>query len=721
MKLTHSFHTLALLSLLPAAALWGAQENPKVKPGAEDTSPRKTLYSYLQTEARKDFDARRREVAAIKTPDDLKRRQEHLRAKFIEALGGFPARTPLNPRIVGALRGDGFRLEKVIYESRPHHHVTALLYVPDGNGPFPGVLLPCGHSVNGKAAKEYQRACILLAKNGLAALCYDPIGQGERSQILNGQGKPALSNTSEHTMVGIGALLVGRNTATYRIWDGIRSLDYLAGRPEIDPKRLGCTGNSGGGTLTAYLMALDDRIVAAAPSCYLTSLERLFATIGPQDAEQNITGQVAFEMEHADYVTMRAPRPTLMCVATQDFFDIQGAHTTFREAKSIYERIGHGERVAFFEHNDKHGFSKPRREAAMRWMRRWLLDRDDAPSEGDFPIVKDADLQCTRSGQVLEDFHGKSVVHLNIEAVEELAKQRAKVRASSNNEELLREVRRLITLGKRPEVISPDKASPDKVGDLEVVIQRFPLEPGITVGGPLLFAGDRSRPRPLVLYVSGDSYPSDRDQDKAMSTLLRREGPVFKLASAGNHVLALDVRGMGRTAPGVAGAKQPNHFGVDIKEAFLALHLNRPLLGQRVHDVLAVTEYYEKLAWVSEIRLVGVGSAGPIALHAAALDRRIKSVRLEKSLVSWSAVVKTPISINQLTNVVPGALKVYDLPDLAAAVAPRHLTIADAVDAAGNAVAEAELEQAYAGCRAAYRRAGAERNLRLATNGDWER
>src|SRR5207237_3992482 len=155
----------------------------------------------------------------------------------------------------------------------------------------------------------------LLAKNGLAVLSYDPIGQGERVQLLDRMGKPAVKgSTTEHTLTGIGALLVGRETASYRVWDGIRSLDYLTSRSEIDPKRLGCTGNSGGGTMTAYLMALDERIVAAVPSCYITSLERLFATIGPQDAEQNITGQVAFGMEHADYLTMRAQQATLMCV-----------------------------------------------------------------------------------------------------------------------------------------------------------------------------------------------------------------------------------------------------------------------------------------------------------------------------------------------------------------------------------------------------------------------
>src|SRR6185503_7813461 len=360
--------------------------------------PRKMLYAHLQAECAKEFDARRKAVAAIKTPEELKKRQETLRAKFIEALGGYPEKTPLNARVVGTLNGDGFRVEKVIYESRPNHHVTGALYIPEGKGPFPGVLVPCGHSDKGKAEEAYQRICQLLVRNGMAVLCYDPIGQGERMQLLNEDGKPAIrGNTTEHTMSGIGALLVGWSCASFRIWDGIRSIDYLAGRPEIDPKRLGCTGNSGGGTMTAYLMALDDRIYAAAPSCYITSLERLFATIGPQDAEQNITGQVAFGMEHADYVTMRAPKPTLILTGTQDFFDIQGAWTTFREAKLQYGLLGHRERVELFEYNDKHGFSKPRREAAMRWMRRWLLDKDDAPTEGTFPIHKDEELQCTRT------------------------------------------------------------------------------------------------------------------------------------------------------------------------------------------------------------------------------------------------------------------------------------------------------------------------------------
>src|SRR5262245_30085863 len=219
---------LLMVGLLSTRAL-GQDETSKTK---DDADPRKMLHNHLLAEAQKHFDARREVIANLKTPDDIKKRQEYLRGKFLEALGGFPEKTPLNAKVVGTMKATGVRVEKVIYESRPQHHVTANFYVPDGKGPFPGVLVPCGHSANGKAAEAYQRVCILLAQHGMAVLCYDPIGQGERSQLLDKMGKPAIAgSTSEHTMVGVGALLVGQSTATYRIWDGIRSLDYLASRP----------------------------------------------------------------------------------------------------------------------------------------------------------------------------------------------------------------------------------------------------------------------------------------------------------------------------------------------------------------------------------------------------------------------------------------------------------------------------------------------------------
>jgi cephalosporin-C deacetylase-like acetyl esterase len=671
---------LATAVLLAFPALLSAQENLNViKADPDGVTPRKMLHTYLQAEAQKLFDARRQTIAALKTPEDVAKRQAGLKGKFIEALGGFPERTPLNAKVVGTEQRDGYRVERVIYESRPNHHVTANLYLPDGKGPFPGVLVPCGHSLNGKAAN--QQPCVLLARHGIAAMSYDPIGQGERIQLLDNGKALVGGNTNEHTMVGIGALLVGRSTATYRIWDGIRSLDYLAGRAEIDPKRLGCTGCSGGGTLTSYLMALDERIIAAAPSCYITSMERLFATIGPQDAEQNITGQVAFGMEHADYLLLRAPKPTLILCATRDFFDIQGTWTTFREAKQVYGIDGFGERVDLFEYNTGHGYPKPQREAMLRFMRRWLLQKDDAPTEEPFTSVKDAQLQCTRTGQVLEDFKGKSVFDLNVERELELAKQRGKWQEGHSKEELLKEVRRLIGLA--PTIAPAKLESVGEIGRDGYVIRKllFTTEPGVSVPALFFVPKDAGERTPIVLYAHGDGKAVDAAAG----------GPIEKLTKAGNRVLALDLRGFGETARGTPTPNRPNYFGVDFTETFMAIHLNRPLLGQRTHDVLAVVECLARDAATKQdgYAVVGIGTAGPVALHAAALEPRINALTLDKALVSWSSVVKTPVTYNQLTNVVAGALATYDLPDLAKAMAPRKLTITNPVDPVGKPAAQA--------------------------------
>jgi cephalosporin-C deacetylase-like acetyl esterase len=646
---------LGLTLLLIASPLLAQEKLQILTPEQE---PRKMLYKVLLAEAQTHFDARKKLVASLKTPDEIQRRQRELRAKFTDAIGGLPEdKTPLNAKVVGTIKGDGFRVENVIYESRPNHHVTANLYLPDGKGPFPGVLIPCGHSDNGKAAEAYQRISILLAKNGMAALCYDPIGQGERLQLLGENKKAAIKgSTSEHTMVGVGALLVGQCTAGYRIWDGIRSIDYLVSRPEIDFNKIGCTGNSGGGTLTAYLMALDDRIVCAAPSCYITSLERLFATIGPQDAEQNIPGQVAFGMEHADYLTMRAPRPTLMCIASQDFFDAQGAWASFREASLVFGKLGHGERVALFEFDDKHGFSKPRREAAMRWMRRWLLNIDDAPSEGAFPSFKDADLQCTRSGQVLDDFKGISAFGLNLMEAKKYEARRAKF-AKLPEKERQAEIRRLLGL---PDEIPTAKLLSQKSHYLEDRLSThkivYETEKGILIPG-LRFKHIQPK-GPAVIYVPDNGLPPDGKLPKWL---------VEKYEKNHQEVYLFDLRGLGETAP----AGKSAFFGSDSKEAFLSIHLSRPLLGQRVLDVLSLL----KAIGGEEIQLVGAGTTGPIALHAAALDPRIREISLDGAVRSWLTVVERPISYNQLTNVVPGVLKVYDLPELQGTLAPRKITM----------------------------------------------
>jgi len=700
----------AALAALPLPSPAGQPDSPTSDLGAlksqgEAGAPAagKMLRLSSLDEARVAFDRRREAIAAIKTPEDIARRKKKLREFFLRSLGEFPERTPLGAQTTGTLKGGGYRVEKVIFESRPNHHITANFYVPDGKPPFPGVLLPCGHNDNGKAAEAYQRACILLARNGIAVLCYDPIGQGERLQLLDPAGKPVIRGTTEHTMAGIGALLVGRQLASYRIWDGMRALDYLASRPEVDPGRLGCTGNSGGGTMTAYLMALDDRIAVAAPSCYITSLERLLATIGPQDAEQNITGQVAAGLEHADYITLRAPKPTLLAVGTRDFFDIKGSWDTFREVKLIYGRLGYGERVDLFESDEEHGFTRPRRVAVARWMRRWLLKADDAVDEPDFPIATDSELQCTQSGQVMREYpHEVSVFELNAVQARALCERRRASAAAASKAEFRAAVKGALHLSSwRAKTVPLRVVESREYGAMVMRKLAFEVAPHLTLPAIEIAFANRSAVGPTLVKCGADWQKE-----------LEWAAINGKTAAANGRLILVDPRGIGATAPDLGRQRDFSPLGADWQDAFLAFHLDRPLLAWRITDLLTVLQTLAEEPGANRdagFELVGFGPAGLVVLHVALLDESgtIKKVAVERSLVSWSEVIDHKLSRGQVASVVPGVLGLYDLPDLAARLAPMPLVIRNAVDAMGTPVAKASLEQAYAECTKAYGSGGA--------------
>ena len=368
----------------------------------DNAAPAEMMSNYLHRLAGQKFEQWKQQYEQRKTPEQISEYQKRLREKFIEAVGGLPERTPLNPQVTGVISRDGYRVEKVIFESRPKHYVSALLFVPDAGKfqpPYPGVLVPCGHSANGKAHDAYQTMGALLALNGMAGLVFDPIDQGERSQMPS--QLPKLAGTRAHTMLGVGSILLGRNTARFEIWDGMRAIDYLQSRPEVDPKRIGCTGNSGGGTQTSYLMSLDERIIAAAPSCYITGFERLLDTIGPQDAEQNIFGQLDFGMDHADYLMMRAPMPILICAATEDFFDITGVWNSFRYAKRLFTRMECAERIEVLENDAGHNYNRIQRQGVVRWMSRWLLKKDVPITEPEIKLLSDKEVLCAPGGQVM--------------------------------------------------------------------------------------------------------------------------------------------------------------------------------------------------------------------------------------------------------------------------------------------------------------------------------
>src|SRR5690606_7320498 len=209
--------------------------------------------------------------------------------RFQEVIGTFPdIRTPLNPKVTSVHTRNGIVAENLYFESLPNYYVTATFFYPEGTSSrLPTVLFCSGHSADGYRYWKYQAVILNLVKKGFAVLAFDPIGQGERKSYLDESGNPTLKPTFEHSYPGVQTFLAGRSPAYYFIYDGIRALDYLETRDEVDMKRLGITGWSGGATQTAYIAACDKRIYASVPALYLTTFEMLLKSNGPQDAEQN--------------------------------------------------------------------------------------------------------------------------------------------------------------------------------------------------------------------------------------------------------------------------------------------------------------------------------------------------------------------------------------------------------------------------------------------------
>ena len=613
------------------------------------------LYAQLQQQAYAALDRRAEAYEQLTTRDQIHAYQQKLREFFVTQLGGFPERTPLNAQTVGVIQADGYRIEKVIFESQPNHHVTANLYLPDVTSPVPGVVVSSGHSRTGKTADYNQRFGIMMAKQGMAALCFDPIGQGERSQILKDDGQPRYSSTTtEHFLIGVGSILVGRNTARYRVWDAMRSIDYLASRPEVDAKKIGFTGCSGGGTVTSYVMALDDRVACAAPACYLTTFRHLIETIGPQDAEQNIFGQIAFGLDHPDYVLLRAPRPTLISSTTSDFFSIEGAWDNYRQAKRIYAKLGYPERVDLVEVEGKHGVHPQNLATIAHWMNRWLLGRDAPIAATELKVLPPADLLCTEAGQVLSLPGERSVFDLNSDYETVLAKQRQELWKAVPAEEMLVQIRELI--GVRPNA----ELKPPKFQDLgRLKRELYHID-------QLMLRSDSGFPMPALTFHPpvplDDAYLYLHDSGKLGDS--GADGPIEQLVDEGYAVVTIDLRGQGETASGKRDA-----LLTDWKTYYLGYLLGKPLVGMRVEDALAAADfvayYQKKRTDPRKVHLVGVGDAGIVALHAAALHPEMfASVTLRKTPRNWASIVRQENAAGRLDSTVHGALKLYDLPDL---------------------------------------------------------
>lgn len=600
-----------------------------------------------------------------------------VRERIAKTFAPMPTKkTPLNPKVTGILDRDGYTVEKVIFESRPKFLVTAHLYLPkERKGKIPGVVGSCGHSANGKNAEAYQSFAQGLARMGTACLIFDPIGQGERSQYLDPAGKLLIkSATGEHNHAGNQMELIGEFLGSWRAWDGIRALDYLLTRPEINPQHVGITGNSGGGTMTTWLIGLERRWTMGAPACFVSTWRRNLENELPQDNEQCPPRSLAYGLDHDDYLAAMAPRPIIILAKEQDYFDVRGSEESYARLRHLYGLLGAEDKVQLHIGPTTHGYSQENREAMYRFFNS-LTGASDAEVEPSLTIEDDATLYCTSHGQVGLDPGSRTVFHFTKTKADRL--KTAREAAPLAGDKLRDAVTGSLRLPERDPDSPPDYRilrsyggkrgypqdrwinyfveSESRTGAVCTVLGNEPLFSRLALAPE---EGGR-----VLLWVAEQSSDEELRSDPLLRELVASTGE-------GTLIVACDPRGVGDSLPGTAGNQPLSYYGSDYFYAAYANMLGKPYLGGKTYDVLRTIDLLVSRGW-TEIHLAAKGRATLPGGLAAFLDERVKKVTLHETLESWHSLAVEEHYQWPLSHMIFGVLKTWDLPQVWAALKPR--------------------------------------------------
>ena len=628
----------------------------RVLPPADAPGPQISSYLLYQTQLAWHQDQLRQEHwAQIKNESDLLRLRAELKKSLLESIGGLPTeKTDLHATITGRITGNGYHIEKLIYQSLPGFYVTALVYVPkNGDKVHPAILVPAGHATNGK--DHYQALSERLALRGYLVISWDPVGQGERSQFWDAKAKKTRYNMTcgEHAVMGNLAYLAGANLARWEVWDGMRVVDYLLTRPDVDAQRINITGTSGGGTQTALLGALDDRIKVIIPSCYITALptrveNRIFADYD-SDPEQDPYGLISRGIDNAGTLLIMYPRPVMVATATLDFFTVQGSHKTYSEVNAIYNRFGHADRIAYTESYNRHSYSLKNQEAALSFLDRF----NKMPVRHGLPPVTaytDAELQVTKSGQVTVDFpDGHTLLHYIAAYATEAARHDKKTLAELYKSEQDPNIDSW-TAGSYTGYAPAGELQWEKVGSSTagaVHIDRYVLHHDTYLEMPLLHMyGEGSHPKGAVLWISLEGKASEKDWPQ-----------ITKLISDGYEIYSFDFRGLGETrmnfrvdasdaspAQGSFDAAYVDPLGSVLADyVYNSLLTGRPYFLQMMDDLKIAKLFIRKRDAhqpQQPITLAATGDAYTLAVRFKEVDPQVKILASDSApVLNWSALV----------------------------------------------------------------------------------
>jgi len=687
-------------------------------------NPGSLLINHLTKQAFDYYAIRDQEISKLKTKNDWIARQQLVRDKLKEILGSFPEKSPLNPKVMGVLKKDGYKVEKIVYESMPGFYVTGCLFMPDKiKKNAPAVLNLIGHEQESFRAELDQVIILNLVKKGIIVFTIDPLGQGEHVQYFDPEVKFSSIGYSvvEHCYFGNQCFLSGSSSARYFIWDGIRAIDYLITRKEVDAQRIGVTGFSGGGTVTSYLGALDDRVKVAIPSSWSTASRRQLETKGAQDSEAEFFHGLAKGITFEDLIEVRAPKPTMLTFTSRDeYLSLQGAREAYAETSRAYELFDKKENLELVEDDSKHWLTPKIRLAIFTFfMKHFNLAGD--PSEQDVELLTAEELKITPTGQIATSLGGKMVFDINKQETEKLIERLETSRKDVENH--------LNNVPSKAKSIS-GYISPGSKTEEPFINGRYQRE-GYTVGKYAL-KGEGDYAIPFLLFVPDEPHakhpallylhPLGKVADAQAG------GEIEKLVKKGYIVAATDVLGVGETR---------NTASRGLADGYTGVMIGRSVVGIQAADIVRVTNYLRSRQDVIPEKLgaVAMGVMCLPLIHAAALDTSIKNITLIDSPISYRSIVMNRLYKIGLTKReggdnwhpyevdfswgVAGVLTAYDLPDLLGCIAPRKALLVDLKDHLLESAPEALINEDLTITRAAYSEKKVPGNLRIiSTNTD---
>lgn len=619
---------------------------------------------------------------ALDSLERLRARQAAMKDAFLASIGGLPSTdAPLRAETVGTAQGSGYRVENVIYESRPGHYVTSNLYLPDRREErSAAVLFVSGHEYEAKHSGYYHEVCLRFVQAGLIVLAIDPIGQGERLSFdaADSANNGVIWGTREHQHFGVKCHFLGESIARYFIHDAIRAVDYLCERPEVDPARIGITGNSGGGTQTAMMMVCDDRLAAAAPATFIMNRRQYMHAGGVQDAEQVWPGLTAVGFDHEDLLLTFAPKPLLVLAVQYDFFPIEATRRTVARCGRFWDMHGKAGLLRMEEDASTHRYTDRLARAAAAFFREQLAVRipsapeaDRVPSSPLSPLspLRVEQLLCTRTGQIVQDKpHAKTVQDEVVARCGQLQRMRAQLPPGERRQRALEWLREKVVSPRKPCDFNVRRVFVGQADGLQAEYRLWWSQVGLMNSG-YLFRSDAAvegaaagkRPITVGVWLGGTTRLADR------WTWIR------ETCAAGRNVLVLNASGVGPHEPyPIFGKPAHPFFGVIHKLTDDLIWLGDSLAALRAYDIIRCVEMIAHVDFDPDEREAvkvdfhAVGRQEHVVRIAAALDARIGAIMSEAPAGSVSDQVRSERYEEEdvMSNVMPGILGYLDFDEL---------------------------------------------------------